>query len=651
MLSLQTSAQKQDTLPDVQVISDAVQKTAVSVQPLQLLTKKELLLLNAQSVADALKQFSGILVKDYGGIGGLKTVSVRSLGAAHTAVMYDGILLSNAQSGQVDLGKLATENLAQIRFYNGHPDELLLPAQAFASGALIQLQSDARNDMPSKKWRMHAGVQTGTLGLLQGNVNFQHFFNQKISHRLSVQHTRSHGEYRFPSYEQSQHSDKRLNSDVENYRLEYDFRFSLSDSNQLFLKSGYYNSDRGLPGAVILFNPDNGDRLKDKNFYLQFKWKKSLNRSTQLLTQVLYDYGYTYYLDPEFNNAERKLINIFHQRRYYLSASVQHDFSKLLSAAWSADYSVQTLTRGDNFAVGFAEPTRYTLLNNVAVKAKLPKLIFQVNLLYSHIQDDVKTGSATDDKNIVSPGISVGYHPTHSSPLHLRAFYKNIFRMPSFNDLYYTLVGNTNLKPEYANQFNLGATYTRQSIHFLQRILLTADVYYNEVKDKILAVPRQNLFQWSMMNVGSVEAKGIDATALFTMQVAPQLQCEVRAVYSYQSAINKSDPNSPQYNQQLPYTPRHSGSLQFTAMYQNFSGGMNLLYSGSRYRPGDQIAENFLPYWITADFSLQYEWRKPEKNIYRANLGISNLFNETYEVVRYYPMPGTQFKIGFQISI
>ena len=39
--------------------------------------------LSALSVADALRYFSGIQLKDYGGVGGIKTVNIRSMGTHH----------------------------------------------------------------------------------------------------------------------------------------------------------------------------------------------------------------------------------------------------------------------------------------------------------------------------------------------------------------------------------------------------------------------------------------------------------------------------------------------------------------------------------------------------------------------------------------
>ena len=81
------------------------------VIPAQTLKEEELQRLNSFSVADAIRYFSGVQLKDYGGVGGLKTVNIRSMGTNHMAVFYDGIQLGNAQNGQVDLGRLSLDDV------------------------------------------------------------------------------------------------------------------------------------------------------------------------------------------------------------------------------------------------------------------------------------------------------------------------------------------------------------------------------------------------------------------------------------------------------------------------------------------------------------------------------------------------------------
>lgn len=63
--------------------------------------------------------FSGIQIKDYGGVGGLKTVNIRSMGTNHVGVFYDGIELGNAQNGTVDLGRFSLDNMESVTLYNG----------------------------------------------------------------------------------------------------------------------------------------------------------------------------------------------------------------------------------------------------------------------------------------------------------------------------------------------------------------------------------------------------------------------------------------------------------------------------------------------------------------------------------------------------
>ncbi len=72
-----------------------------------------------RSVADLLRRFTGVQVKDYGGVGGLKTINVRSLGSEHVGVFLDGVQIDNAQNMQVDLGRFSLDGLEAVSLYNG----------------------------------------------------------------------------------------------------------------------------------------------------------------------------------------------------------------------------------------------------------------------------------------------------------------------------------------------------------------------------------------------------------------------------------------------------------------------------------------------------------------------------------------------------
>ena len=97
--------------------------------------------LNSQSVADALRYFSGIQVKDFGGIGGIKTINIRSMGTHHVGVFYDGIQLGNAQNGQIDLGRYSLDNIEEINLYNGQKSNIFQGAKDFGSSGTIYIRT------------------------------------------------------------------------------------------------------------------------------------------------------------------------------------------------------------------------------------------------------------------------------------------------------------------------------------------------------------------------------------------------------------------------------------------------------------------------------------------------------------------------------
>lgn len=131
-----TTAERMLNLKEVVVTATVPQ---IDVIPAQKLSGEELKRLNSNSVADALRYFSGVQVKDYGGVGGIKTVNIRSMGTNHTGVVYDGVELGNAQNGQVDLGQFSLDNIDGISLYNGQKSEILQPAKDFGSAGSIYI--------------------------------------------------------------------------------------------------------------------------------------------------------------------------------------------------------------------------------------------------------------------------------------------------------------------------------------------------------------------------------------------------------------------------------------------------------------------------------------------------------------------------------
>ena len=639
------AAQKHDTLRAVKVFAKKELNTAATGAPVNVLPQEELTKRNAVSVADLVKYFPGVNVKDYGGIGGLKTISVRGLGANHTGVMYDGLLLGDAQGGQTDLGRFSLTDLQQLALYNEGPLDILLPARAFASGSLLSLST-----VPGKY--KHTGteigvnMQQGSFGYFSPALIWRTNLGKKTFLSLSGSYLQAEGNYPFRSYEDEKLTETRNNSRTRSGRTEFNISHRFNDSNRLAFKAYYYGSKRGLPGSVILYNNISRQRLNDDNFFLQGNWRNKFSRKSSYLLSTKFSKDKTYYIDPSYPNSFGKLENEFHQQEEYFSAAYRYDLCKSLSASISGDHFHSKLRRTDFLSANFADPDRNSFLSNIALQYKTTTAEVNANLLYTGIRERVKNGKPGKDLDAFSPAISGSFVPFAGIPFRVRAFYKQVFRAPTFNDLYYTNIGNINLRPEYAEQFNAGMTFNSRPVLFFEKIVFTADAYHNNVEDRILAVPRQNLFQWSMQNVGKVKINGVDVAMhlgtipyhsfIFTTDIS----------YSFLEAIDRSDKSSSLYGSQLPYTPKHSGSLHLGIERKRFGFNYNMIFSSYRYRTGDAIPENLVQGWGTNDISLSYALTMKKNTDLRILAEANNIFNTQYEIIKFYPMPRFNYRIG-----
>lgn len=167
------------------------------VIPAQVMTSKDLEKLNSLSVADAIRFFSGVQLKDYGGVGGLKTVNIRSMGTNHMGVFYDGIQLGNAQNGQIDLGKFSLDNVEEISLYNGQKSEIFQSAKDFGASGTIYITTRKPRFTDGKSANFKATLRTGSFGLINPSLLYEQKLTDKISTSFSGEWINASGKYKF----------------------------------------------------------------------------------------------------------------------------------------------------------------------------------------------------------------------------------------------------------------------------------------------------------------------------------------------------------------------------------------------------------------------------------------------------------------------
>ena len=641
------SVKKANALKEVSIHAIKLGKRQLSASPLQILSGKDLERLNSLSVADAIRFFSGVQLKDYGGVGGLKTINVRSMGTNHTAVFYDGVQLGNAQNGQVDLGKFSLDNIEEIELYNGQKSTIFQSARGFASGSSLYLNTKRPEFENGQTDHLKVSVKGGSFGLINPGVLWQHKISDAVSASLSTAYKNANGRYKF-RYTNGVYDSTfvRKNADIETMRVEAGLNGKLQDSSVWTAKVYYYKDHQGLPGAIVSNRYDFTQRLWNENFFIQSSYKKEAGRYN-LMASAKYGRDYMRYLNPDFVKDDGFLDNRFKQRELYLSLTNRYKINSFWDVVLSGDYQYNTLDANLDY---FAYPTRNTFLTALATQIHFDRIDVQANLLSTYVNDKVQQFSSAGNKNELTPTVMVSWQPFDNlKEFRLRGFYKNIFRMPTFNDLYYTLIGKTSLRPEYTKQYDLGLTYIRPfKGQKLQQISIQTDAYYNKVKDKIVAVPSANLAGWSMQNLGLVEIKGLDVNIQTAWNVATDLSLTTGLAYTYQQALNVTDKKL-NYRNQIVYTPVNSGSFILGADWKNLAMNYSYIYVGQRFNQGANNVYNYVSAWYTHDIAFHYT-KILKHDRFRLSAEVNNLLNQDYDVIANFPMPGRSYRFTLAYS-
>ncbi|WP_316803536.1 TonB-dependent receptor [Pedobacter nototheniae] len=642
------STQKINQLKEVQVREYRLTEQSKSPTPVQTLSGNDLKRMNSLSVADAIRYFSGVQLKDYGGIGGLKTINVRSMGSNHTAVFYDGIQFSNAQNGQVDLGKFSLDNLEEISLYSGQKPELLLPARSYASASSVYLKTKVPSFSEGQNQAATFSLKGGSFGLINPVVQYQYRINKNLSASFNTEFLNANGKYKFRSTNGVYDTTAvRSNGDVERFRFQAALFGKLK--NGAWRAQAYtFISEQGLPGATLSNRFDYPQRMWDRNTFVQGSLEQHLNNRLSILVSGKYAYDYMRFVDPEYVTLDGFLQNRFEEQEAYMSVSAKYKLSKILDVALASDYQYQTL---DANIYRFAYPTRNTFLNVLSSSLNLERFNLQANILSTSVSDLVKEYSSGGNKQVFSPTVLFSWQLFNNEQLRVRGFYKDIFRMPTFNDLYYTFIGNTLLKPEYTKQYDLGLTYFKSFKNARTLFIdIQADAYYNNVKDKIIAQPGANLIRWIMYNIGRVDIRGLEFNAKAAFQLAPALTLNTGLNYTFQKAVDVTDPKDDSYKNQIPYIPKNSGSFLAKLDYKDWHFNYSFIYTGFRYNQKANIIYNYMQPWYTHDVAAGYAF-KLKKGILNANAEVNNLLNQYYELIPNFPLPVRNYRFTLSYSI
>ena len=610
-------------LKQVDIAGHRTERNVLASKPIQQMQKAELEELGIQNLADAVKKFAGTNVRDYGGIGGMKTVSVRNLGAHHTAVSYDGVTVSNTQAGQIDVGRFSLDNMESLSLAIGADESLMQSARHYASAGVLSILTERPHFDEGKNSAFRFRLKGGSFGLVTPSLRYWQRVGEQTSLALNGSYMRADGVYPFVLV----NGRERTNA----------------DKSQLDMKAYWFYSERGLPGSVTLYNPVSRERLWDEDFFAQAVYRKAFDEKWNLHARLKYTHTWNRYEDTNVKYDGGKQIDVNRQNEYYASATLGWSPVEAFRIALAEDAFYNDLRNNINIGSNpdYPFPKRITSLTALSAQWQWERLHVEGNVVGTYAHETVENGENPADKHRLSPCVSVTYRLLPNESLHLRAMWKNTFRMPSFNDLYYLRIGNSGLRPEKATEYNLGLTWSGRPFQAVKYVSATVDAYYNDVTDKIVAFP--STYVWKMANFGKVKIKGIDVTLATEVPIYHKVSAILTGAYTFQESLDKLKASA-SYNRQLPYTPKHSGNASLLIRNPWVNLGYSVLFQGERWSSSQQTSLYKLKAYSEHTLTLSREFRFKSCQLNLSG-SIHNLFDKQYEIVKYYPMPGRSFSL------
>jgi outer membrane receptor protein involved in Fe transport len=634
---------RKDSVKQMNEVMVTYKRPVKTIATSQTLSGADLQALSTTSVADALKYFSGVQIKDYGGLGGLKTVNVRSLGAQHVGVYVDGIRITNAQNGTVDLGKFSLSSMESVSLYNANKLDYCQSASEYASGATIYLQT-RRPTRDSLAVQLRNASFSTWMAKLNGQFDWRGWQGF-----IDGEYCTSRGDYPFRYH--SEYEDtvgRRANSDIQYGRIEAAL-FKGGFSSHIY----YYDSDRGCPGGIVRRLSDkytNVGREWDRDFFVQASYQGRFYKKLLFKTNTKYTNEYLRYCTdyPENQNTAR-VDNHYRQQDIYGAICVAYMPWSWLSVSTSYDirYSIlrADLKRFDDVKRVDQKQVLAAQMNHKGIQAAASLLHQRYNdFTFAHV-------GAADPLDRWTPAVSLAYTLYNIT---LRGWYKEIFRAPTLNDLYYTQVGNRNLKPEYTKQWNLGVEYHLDNSKFkIQNSKLSldiqCDVYLNKIENRIVCLPLKGTYTWSMMNYGYTFCRGLNATVKGHYTRGPW-SASLLTTLTWQRDLDRTNPeDEDMYDKPICYSPTLSTGITAIIGWRALQFTTSYLYVGERmWSKADP--EDILEPYHNVDMKLSYT-HPVGKTSLGLCLEVCDVLDIQYEHIPRYPMPGRNYKLTLSFGI
>lgn len=563
----------------------------------------------ATSVADLLNREASLFVKSYGS-GGLATLSTQGTGAAHTALIWNGIRINNPMLGLSDLSLAPSFLLDDVTIQYGGSG----PVQGNgAVGGTLHLGSNPDH---------REGISVKVLSGISSFGGYQNGISVNTDNGNVLTKTRAYtqGAQNNFKYTNFDGRDKtQTNAALFQYGFTHDLKY-VKAGNQILLHAWYLKNDYDIPPHM--FKVISTENQQDENIRGVIQWDRIFkNFELNLLSGINYDF--IRYSDPSTLLDEKSN-----------ATSLQFDGAITYKKVKYFNFAFRVT--GDH------AKARVEAYNGV-------KELNQINGSFKTVFSKRKFNATIDLRNGVHNGDALPLIPSLgilwkiNSVIDFKANSSKVYRVPTLNDRFWIPGGKVDLKPEvgYGNSAGFSIQKRLKKVNFLMEL----NVFDLNLDNVLVWLPQQGGV-YAANNIQQIKSRGINGIATIYYQLKDINVALQFAPQWNNSTITKTS-EIESLNKQLIYSPKivYKGNIQLA--YKTFALKYYFNYAGYRFTSTDN--NSWLDPYSTNDVVVSYS--KGFKKCTVSFVGsVRNIFSTNYQVIAYRAMPKINYQGGLVIS-
>mgnify|MGYP005838487541 CR=1 FL=1 len=571
--------------------------------------------LNGSTVADLLKNSTGVFINELGGGASLKTASLRGTSSQNLLILVDGIRNNNMQNGLSFLNQEFLSNVEIIEIVHGGNSALY---GADAVGGVVNIITKK----PVLESDINVKSSIGSYGLFSYYLHYERTF-KNFGFRVSYDMERSKDNYKFRTLNppSGENELERLNADYLKRNWSVNLNIKPDNKSNLLVQTKFYQSDFGVPGSISYLTPYARQSDDDASVYFHYENKNFNNIIASLKTG--FRYSYETYRDKNSHYP----INSYYKNLYlYFNPQMTIKLAENIRTIASGEYSEGILYSND-FDSRIIRSQRALYLSN-ELEQSWDRNYFDRLFLFQTLRYD----QTSDVEHSITPKIGFNFRIIKNGDLHIRGSAGNSFRVPTFNDLYYKNFGNPGLMPERSSYFDAGIG---TEIKFLGIHRGSVTYFYYDITKRIIF----DIEKFKPTNIGEVVSKGVELSYFYDI-FDKLIEIEINHTFTSAKKMDRYGSKDSTYGKQLVNLPKNITNGRISLLLKPVRITFMQNFVGERYTSMDNYF-SLSSYTVSnANITTKIMFMGIK---FIVKLEVNNIFNKYYEIFEGYPIPGRTF--------